>query len=80
MTSGARLAAQQIADLRAALVSGGLPDEPEAQVALIQELESLKSTACAVQAETAVALRRCAPLRRVGAGHPGPSAGPGRGR
>ncbi|HWJ83410.1 MAG TPA: DUF222 domain-containing protein [Nocardioides sp.] len=77
MGLGTVLAAQQIADLRASLQGGGLPDDPAALVDLIGELEDLKSTACAVQAEAAVAYdaaRRSAesaqgvPARRQGRG------------
>ena len=55
MASGTALSAQQIADLRAALVSGGLPDDPAELDSLISEIELLKSTGSAVQAEATVA-------------------------
>jgi hypothetical protein len=69
--------ATQVADLAAALLGGGLPDDPAALVDLIGELERLKSAVCAVQGEAAVAYdaaRRRAeaeqgvPARRQGRG------------
>ncbi|WP_322938659.1 HNH endonuclease [Nocardioides bizhenqiangii] len=71
------LPAAQTADLAAALQGGELPDDPSRLIDLIGELERLKSLACAVQAEAAVAYdaaRRSAesaqgvPLRRQGRG------------
>lgn len=55
MSSTRQLTAAHAADLTAALLDGGLPDDPEALVAYIAELEKLKSAACAVQADAAVA-------------------------
>ena len=55
MASGTTLTAAQVADLRAVLATGGLPDDAGDLVALIGELERLKSTAAAVQAEATVA-------------------------
>jgi hypothetical protein len=49
------LSAAQAADLAAMLRDGGLPDDPAALIDLIGELEKLKSLACAVQADGAVA-------------------------
>jgi hypothetical protein len=55
MQSPSPLAAAQAADLTAALRDGGLPDDPEALIDLIGELERLKSAVCAAQADAAVA-------------------------
>ncbi|NYJ01307.1 hypothetical protein HNR19_002005 [Nocardioides thalensis] len=77
MASRTTLSAQQISDLRAALVAGGLPGDPAEKVSLIAELEELKSSICAIQAEATVsydAARRSAeaaqgvPARRQGRG------------
>lgn len=71
------LSAAQVADLRAAMGSGGLPNDPAALIDLVSELEMLKSMICAVQAEAAVnydAARRqeesgaSVPARRQGRG------------
>jgi hypothetical protein len=55
MTSPIELSAARAADLASALRDGGLPDDPAALIDLIGELEKLKSLACAVQADCAVA-------------------------
>lgn len=77
MASLTTLSVPQIADLRAALQEGGLPSDPAEVIALVAELETLKSTASAVQAEASVAYdasRRTAeaergvPARRQGRG------------
>ncbi|GAA3833502.1 HNH endonuclease [Nocardioides panacisoli] len=69
--------AQQLAELCASLQGGGLPVDPAALIDLIGLLETVKSAACAVQAEASVAYdaaRRSAesargvPARRQGRG------------
>lgn len=55
MSARTPLAAAQIIDLSAALLEGGLPDDPAALIDLLGELERLKSAVCAVQADATVA-------------------------
>ncbi|TWG92636.1 HNH endonuclease [Nocardioides sp. J9] len=55
MALGPTVSAAQVADLRSALAAGELPDEPGELIGLVAELEALKSTICARQADAAVA-------------------------
>lgn len=56
MSAPVAVSAAQVEDLRTALVAGRVPDDPAEQVALIAELEKLKSALCAMQADAAVGL------------------------
>lgn len=54
MQTSPSLVVAQVVDLTATLRGGGLPDDPAALIDLIDQLERLKSSACATQAEAAV--------------------------
>lgn len=77
MAMNAPLDPAQVADFRAALAGGAVPQDPAELIALIAEFESLKSAACAMQAEASRAYD--AARRRAEAAAGVPAARQGRG-